>query len=58
MGTSPNLSKALTLPITSQRLTEQGIDLRVTTPEALVAHVRAETKKWTKVARQANIPMQ
>jgi tripartite-type tricarboxylate transporter receptor subunit TctC len=53
-----DVTKALRLPMTAKRLTEQGLDVRVTTPEEFVAHVRAETQRWTKVVREANIPMQ
>lgn len=53
-----DLTRALTLPSIAKRLTEQGLDVRVTTPEEFVAHVRLETEKWTKVVRAANIPMQ
>ncbi len=53
-----DLTKALKLPLTANSLSEQGVDVRVTTPEEFVAHVRAETEKWRKVVRAANIPMQ
>ncbi|MSQ73893.1 MAG: hypothetical protein EXR27_21890 [Betaproteobacteria bacterium] len=53
-----DLTKALQLPLTANSLSEQGVDVRVTTPDEFVAHVRAETERWRKVVREANIPMQ
>lgn len=53
-----DLTRALTLPATAKRLSDQGIDVKKSTPEEFVAHVRAETERWRKVVREAKIPMQ
>ena len=39
-----------------KRLEDQGITISTTTPEAFAAHVKAETDKWTKVVKDANLP--
>ena len=51
-----DLLRALDLPDTKKRLLDQAIDLKTSTPEAFVEHVKAETTRWTKVVRAANIP--
>ena len=38
-----------------QKLEEQGIDVKSSTPEEFVAHVRKETERWAKVVKQANL---
>jgi tripartite-type tricarboxylate transporter receptor subunit TctC len=53
-----DLLKALDAPDTKKRLYDQAIDIRTTTPEEFVKHVRAETARWSKVVREANIPAQ
>ena len=53
-----DLLKALDSPETRKRLTDQAIDVKTSTPEQFVEHVRAETARWTKVVREANIPSQ
>jgi tripartite-type tricarboxylate transporter receptor subunit TctC len=53
-----DLLKALDLPATRKRLSGEAIDIRTTTPEQFVEHVKAETARWTKVVREANIPAQ
>jgi tripartite-type tricarboxylate transporter receptor subunit TctC len=53
-----DLLKALDSPQTKQRLYDQAIDVRTATPEEFVEHVKAETARWTKVVREANIPAQ
>ena len=64
---SPKLPKALEAKINAalikvlasatlkQRLDDQGIDVQSSTPEELVAHVRAEITKWAKVVKEANL---
>ena len=51
-----DLLKALDSPATKQRLFDQAIDIRTSTPEEFVAHVKAETERWRKVVRDAKIP--
>lgn len=53
-----DLIKALESPETRKRLTDQAIDVKTSTPEQFVEHVKAETARWTKVVRDANIPSQ
>jgi tripartite-type tricarboxylate transporter receptor subunit TctC len=53
-----DLLKALASSTVRKRLSEQGIDPRTSTPEEFVAHVKAETARWAKVVREANIPSQ
>lgn len=51
-----DLLKALNSPETRKRLGDQGVDVKISTPEEFVAHVRAETVRWAKVVREAKIP--
>jgi tripartite-type tricarboxylate transporter receptor subunit TctC len=51
-----DLLKALGNPEVSKRLVDQGIDPRTSTPEEFVAHVKAESARWAKVVKAANIP--
>jgi tripartite-type tricarboxylate transporter receptor subunit TctC len=53
-----DLLKALNSPETKKRLYDQAIDVKTSTPEEFVEHVKAETARWTKVVREANIPAQ
>ncbi len=53
-----DLLKALASTDVRKRLSDQGVDPKTSTPEEFVAHVRAETARWTKVVREANIPAQ
>lgn len=52
---SADLNRVLGTPATRQRLEEQGVDVTPSTPEQFVAHVRAETEKWTRVVKQAGL---
>ncbi|HYH41507.1 MAG TPA: tripartite tricarboxylate transporter substrate binding protein [Burkholderiales bacterium] len=47
--------KALALPDTKTRLLDSGIIAVSSTPEAFAGYIQAETKKWAKVVREANI---
>ena len=47
--------KALALPDTKARLLDSGIIAVSSTPEAFAGYIQAETKKWAKVVREANI---
>ena len=51
-----DVNKQLGTPTLKKRLEDQGITLSPTTPEAFAAHVKAETEKWTKVVKEANLP--
>jgi tripartite-type tricarboxylate transporter receptor subunit TctC len=53
-----DLLKALESPELKKRLTDQGVDVKTTTPEQFVEHVKAETARWARVVRAANIPSQ
>lgn len=50
-----DLNKALNDPVLRKRLEDQAVDVTPSTPEQFVAHVRAETEKWTKVVREAGL---
>jgi tripartite-type tricarboxylate transporter receptor subunit TctC len=51
-----DMNKLLAEPVLKKRLEDQGITLSPTTPQAFEAHVKAETEKWTKVVKDANLP--
>lgn len=53
-----DLLQALDRPDVQKRLTDQGVEVRTSTPEAFLAHVKAETARWARVVRAANIPSQ
>jgi tripartite-type tricarboxylate transporter receptor subunit TctC len=53
-----DLLKALDQPDVKKRLTDQGVDVKTSTPEEFLAHVKAETTRWARVVRAANIPSQ
>jgi len=50
-----DLVKVLATNTLRQRLDDQGIDVQSSTPEELVAHVRAEIEKWRKVVKEAKL---
>ena len=50
-----DLVKALATHTLKQRLDDQGIDVQSSTPEELVAHVRAEIAKWRQVVKEAKL---
>ena len=50
-----DLRKVLSSPMLRQSLEDQGIDVTPSTPEEFLAHVKAETEKWTKVVRDARL---
>lgn len=50
-----DLIKVLASATLKQRLDDQGIDVQSSTPEEFLAHVRAETAKWAKVVKEANL---
>ena len=53
-----DLLKALDQPEVKKRLTDQGVDVKTSTPEEFLAHVKAETTRWARVVRAANVPSQ
>lgn len=55
MKINADLIKVLTSDALKKRLDDQGIDVQSSTPEELVAHVRGEIAKWTKVVKEANL---
>ncbi len=50
-----DLVKVLASNTLKQRLDDQGVDVQSSTPEELVAHVRAEIAKWSKVVKEAKL---
>jgi len=52
---SADLHKVLNSPTLKQRLEDQGIDVTPSSPEEFLAHVKAETAKWTKVVKDAHL---
>lgn len=50
-----DVNTVLNQPDVRERLTKLGMDVRPGTPEALGSLVRGEIKKWTEVAKAANI---
>ena len=49
------LVKVLGAPELQQRMEDQGIDVKPSTPEEFVAFVRSETAKWVKVVNEAGL---
>jgi tripartite-type tricarboxylate transporter receptor subunit TctC len=52
-----DFNESLKQPLVIQRFQENGCDPLGTTPQAAAAFVRAETEKWTKVIKVANITL-
>jgi tripartite-type tricarboxylate transporter receptor subunit TctC len=50
--------KAVNLPETQKRLADQGVDPGASTPDELAARVRSELAKWSKVVKDAGLPVQ
>jgi tripartite-type tricarboxylate transporter receptor subunit TctC len=50
--------KILQTPDAKQRLLESGIDATPSTQEQFAAYIQAETKKWAKVVKDANIKIE
>jgi tripartite-type tricarboxylate transporter receptor subunit TctC len=50
-----DLNKVLNSPDLHQRMEDQGIEVTPSTPEQFLAHVKAETARWTKVVREAGL---
>lgn len=53
-----DLSKILLSPDVQQRMTEMVIDAAPTSRDAFAAFIRAETKRWAQVVKDAAIPLQ
>ena len=53
-----DLNKALSGAALKKRLEDQGIEVRPSTPEQFVEHVKKEIVKWTKVVRDAKLEAQ
>lgn len=52
------LMKALNAPEVKTRLAEASVEASPTTPEEFAAFIRAETDRWARVVKEANIPKQ
>ena len=50
-----SLLKILGSPDLKQRMEDQGIDVKPSSPEEFVAFVRRETVKWAKVVKEAGL---
>jgi tripartite-type tricarboxylate transporter receptor subunit TctC len=50
--------RAINSPETLRRLAEQGVDPGASSPEQLAARVRSEIAKWSKVVKDAGLPVQ
>jgi len=53
-----DVHKALASKDVQEKLMEQGIDPKPTTPEEFAAFIRSETEKWAKVVKEARVPLQ
>lgn len=51
-----DLNKVLNGAALRKRLEDQGVEMRPSTPEQFVEHVKKEIAKWTQVVRDANLP--
>jgi tripartite-type tricarboxylate transporter receptor subunit TctC len=49
------VARIMTLPDIKERMATIGFDPTVSTSDELIDHMKAETDKWSKVVRQANI---
>ena len=49
------VARIMTLPDVKERMATVGFDPTVSTSDELINHMKAETDKWSKVVRQANI---
>jgi tripartite-type tricarboxylate transporter receptor subunit TctC len=52
------LVKILHMPDVKQRLLDSGIEAISNTPEQFAAYIQAETKKWAKVVKDANVKVE
>lgn len=52
------LVKVLTMPDVKKRLLENGLDAVPNTPEQFTTYIRAETKKWATVVKEANVKVE
>ena len=51
-----DLLKALASAEVKKRLTDQGVDVKTSTPEEFLEHIKKETVRWARVVREAKIP--
>ena len=51
-----DLLAALNNAEVKKRLTDQGVDVKTSTPEQFVDYVKKETARWARVVKAANIP--
>jgi tripartite-type tricarboxylate transporter receptor subunit TctC len=52
------LAKVLAMPEVGKRLLDSGIGAASNAPEQFTAYIRAETKKWAAVIRDANVRLE
>jgi tripartite-type tricarboxylate transporter receptor subunit TctC len=52
------ISRIMNLPDIKERFATIGFDPTLSTPDQLTAHMKAETDKWSKVVREANIKIE
>jgi tripartite-type tricarboxylate transporter receptor subunit TctC len=52
---STDLNKALNGAALKKRLEDQAIEVTPGTPDQFLAHIKAETAKWTKVVKEAGL---
>ncbi len=53
-GLNGAIVKVLQVPEMKSRMAAQGVDIVASTPQALDAHLRSETTKWSKLVKAAN----
>jgi tripartite-type tricarboxylate transporter receptor subunit TctC len=52
------LAKAVKNPEVAKRLTEQGFEVVVSSPESFAEFIKSEQKTWARVIREKNVPLQ
>jgi len=52
------IGRIMNLPDVKERFATIGFDPTLSTPAELTAHMKAETDKWSKVVREANIKIE
>jgi tripartite-type tricarboxylate transporter receptor subunit TctC len=54
---STEIARVLALPDIRDKLTSQGMDPRISTPEQFAALIKADTERYAKVIETANIKL-
>lgn len=52
------VARIMALPDVRERMSTIGFDPTLSTPDELTSHMKAETEKWSKVVREANIKIE